>query len=198
MPLPIATTLRDGYAHACCRFRTTVHHLGGLAVRNFREFAGSAENPGVRKVSWSLSPVSSSVPDARHLVRGQLAAWGADRQSEIVELLTSELVTNTLRHAWGPILLVLSFQDGTLRCEVEDANPALPGLRNARDDEEGGRGLLLLDLLSQRWGSDHTPTGKTTWFELPVHASPDAPRRPGTRMTDPPEAFPDHPEAPTR
>ncbi|MFC7645007.1 ATP-binding protein [Streptosporangium lutulentum] len=132
----------------------------------------SAENPGVRKVSWSLSPVSSSVPDARHLVRGQLAAWGADRQSEIVELLTSELVTNTLRHAWGPILLVLSFQDGTLRCEVEDANPALPGLRNARDDEEEAAGCSCSTCCPSAGGATTRPRGRPPGSSCPYTRRP--------------------------
>jgi anti-sigma regulatory factor (Ser/Thr protein kinase) len=167
---PIALTLRNGYAHACHRFETAVRHLGELAVRSLRESTGPTEEPGLQKASWPLSPVSSSVPRARHLARVQLADWGADEQSEVVELLVSELITNTLHHAWGPIRLTLRLHDGTLRCEVQDANPALPRMRNAHKDDEGGRGLHLLDLLSQRWGSNLTPAGKVIWFELPAHA----------------------------
>jgi anti-sigma regulatory factor (Ser/Thr protein kinase) len=170
---PVALTLRNGYAHACHQFETTVRHLGEITVRSLRDFTGPAEEPGIQKISWPLSPVSASVPRARHLVRAQLAVWEADEQSMIIELLVSELVTNTLRHAWGPIRLALRLRDGTLRCEVQDANPALPHMRDVYPDDEGGRGLHLLDLLSQRWGGDRTPSGKVIWFELPVHASPD-------------------------
>ena len=51
-------------------------------------------------------------------------------------------------------------------------------MRDASPDDEGGRGLYLLDLLSQRWGGVRTPAGKVVWFELPVHASLDVSRQP--------------------
>jgi anti-sigma regulatory factor (Ser/Thr protein kinase) len=172
-PSPVALTLRNGYAQACRQFEIAVRHLGGLAVHSLRESVGPAEEAGIRKISWSLASVSSSVPRARHLVRAQLTDWEADEPSEIAELLVSELVTNTLHHAWGPVRLSLSLQDGTLRCEVQDASSDLPHMRNPLKDDEGGRGLHLLDLLSQRWGSDLTPTGKVIWFELPAPIRPD-------------------------
>lgn len=200
---PVALTLRGGYAHACHQFEATVRHLGEIAVRSLRDFTGPVEEPGIRKISWSLSLISSSVPRARHLVRAQLAVWAADEQSEIIELLVSELVTNTLRHAWGPIRLALRLRDGTLRCEVQDANPALPHMRDTSQDDEGGRGLYLLDLLSQRWGSVRMPAGKAIWFELPVHASLDVSRQsrwtaatPQGAEDEPPASFPRLPNPP--
>ncbi|MEU3165529.1 ATP-binding protein [Streptosporangium sp. NPDC006930] len=122
--------------------------------------------PRPKRASWPLFPVTASVPRARWLIGGRLAQWGIDGQSEVARLLVSELVTNALRHAWGPIRLTISYRDGTLRCEVGDANPAPPVPRDAHEDDEGGRGLQLLELLSDRWGSDRTPTGKVSWFEL--------------------------------
>jgi anti-sigma regulatory factor (Ser/Thr protein kinase) len=101
----------------------------------------------------------------------QLMAWGLDDHSNVTELLISELVTNALRHAWGTPTLTLSVREGKLRCEVEDANPFLPHARPAlgRDeDEEGGRGLQLVELLSGSWGTDHSADGKIVWFELPA------------------------------
>jgi anti-sigma regulatory factor (Ser/Thr protein kinase) len=110
------------------------------------------------------------VGKARHLTRSQLIEWGVDGQSEITELLVSELVTNALCHAHGTIRLTLSLQDGLLRCEVEDSDPALPSVYQAREDEDRGRGLHLIDLLSCCWGSARTPMGKIVWFELSVRA----------------------------
>ncbi|WP_371780662.1 ATP-binding protein [Streptosporangium subroseum] len=197
-PRPVALTLRGGYAHACHQFETTVRHLGEIAVRSLRDFTGPVEEPGIRKISWSLSPVSSSVPRARHLVRTQLAVWAADEQGEIIELLVSELVTNTLRHAWGPIRLALRLRDGILHCEVQDANPALPHMRDASQDDEGGRGMHLLDLLSQRWGSVRMPAGKVIWFELSVHEPLDVSRQPRwiAATDEPPVVFPRLPSPP--
>jgi len=119
-----------------------------------------------RKRSYSFAPEPASVPRARHLTRAHLADWGLDEHSPVAELLVSELVTNALRHSRGTIGLVLSFQDGRLRCEVEDADPSLPSVYRARDDEERGRGLHLIELLACCWGSARTGEGKTVWFEL--------------------------------
>jgi anti-sigma regulatory factor (Ser/Thr protein kinase) len=125
----------------------------------------------IRRASWILSKEASSVPRARHLIRAQLADWGFHGQSELTELLTSELVTNALRHGWGEPALTICSKDGTLRCEVEDESPGLPRVSHGQDEgDEGGRGLHLVDLLSDRWGIDRRRTGKTVWFEVPMHA----------------------------
>ncbi|MFF3443052.1 ATP-binding protein [Streptosporangium sp. NPDC002721] len=129
--------------------------------------------PDAREASWRIFPIPASVPRARLLVGDQLAEWGIGEQDEVARLLVSELVTNALCHAWGPVWLAVSYRDGTLRCEVNDANPALPSARDPLGDDERGRGLQLLDLLSDRWGSERTPTGKVSWFELSVATRPD-------------------------
>lgn len=126
------------------------------------------EAPSVRRAAWPLPRDPSSVPQARRLVRTRLAGWGLAEHSDIAELLASELVTNALHHAWGQPILTLSLQGDTLRCEVADANPALPHLSHAHHDDEGGRGLYLVDRLSCSWGSDRAPEGKVVWFDLPA------------------------------
>ena len=59
-------------------------------------------------------------------------------------------------------------RDRTLICEVADASPTSPHLRRAHAFDEGGRGLLLVAQLTQRWGSRHTDGGKTIWAEQPL------------------------------
>jgi anti-sigma regulatory factor (Ser/Thr protein kinase) len=130
--------------------------------------ATTLKAPRVRRAAWSLVRDRSSVPQARRLVRTQLAGWGLAEHSDVAELLASELLTNALHHGWGQPILALSLQGGTLRCEVRDANPALPHLSATHHDDEGGRGLYLVDRLSCSWGSDRAPEGKTVWFELPA------------------------------
>ncbi|MEW2437487.1 SpoIIE family protein phosphatase [Streptomyces caniferus] len=114
---------------------------------------------------WSLAPEARSVARARELARDQLTDWGLQELVDTTELLVSELVTNALRHGHGEIRLRLLL-DRTLVCEVWDADLAQPRRRRARDTDEGGRGLQLVGLLSQGWGSRRTPRGKTVWFEL--------------------------------
>ncbi|WP_438490445.1 SpoIIE family protein phosphatase [Streptomyces sp. S186] len=114
---------------------------------------------------WSLAPEPRSVARARELARDQLTDWGLQALVDTTELLVSELVTNALRHGQGEIRLRLLL-DRTLVCEVWDADLAQPRRRRARDTDEGGRGLQLVGLLSERWGSRRTPRGKTVWFEL--------------------------------
>ena len=78
--------------------------------------------------------------------------------------MVSELVTNAIRHAESPIQLRL-IRDRTLICEVSDGSSTAPHLRRARAFDEGGRGLLLVSQLTQRWGTRQTPHGKTIWAE---------------------------------
>ncbi|MGX1975142.1 SpoIIE family protein phosphatase [Streptomyces kronopolitis] len=114
---------------------------------------------------WNLAPEPRSVARARELARDQLTDWGLQGLVDTTELLVSELVTNALRHGHGEIRLRLLL-DRTLVCEVWDADLAQPRRRRARDTDEGGRGLQLVGLLSEGWGSRRTPRGKTVWFEL--------------------------------
>ncbi|MEU6413063.1 ATP-binding protein [Microbispora sp. NPDC046933] len=84
-------------------------------------------------------------------------------------LLVSELVANVLRHGRGEPVLTLLLRDGVLRCEVEDeARVPVRGRGRSRDDEEGGRGLFIVECLSRSWGVRPTSRGKAVWFELAV------------------------------
>ncbi|MCF6521975.1 ATP-binding SpoIIE family protein phosphatase [Streptomyces sp. JJ36] len=130
---------------------------------------------------WRLAPEPQSVSRARELAREQLHAWDLDMLADTAELLVSELVTNALRHGQGEIRLRLLL-DRTLVCEVWDAGLVQPRRRRARATDEGGRGLQLVQLLSDGWGSRRTPHGKTVWFELPL---PDG----ETKPADPTEAL---------
>nr|WP_329222843.1 SpoIIE family protein phosphatase [Streptomyces sp. NBC_01485] len=117
--------------------------------------------------SWYLPAESSVVVQARALASDQLAAWHLGGDAFTTELVVSELVTNAIRYGSPPIRLRL-IRDTTLICEVSDASIAAPHLRRARVFDEGGRGLLIVAQLSERWGSRHTRTGKTIWAQLPL------------------------------
>lgn len=132
-------------------------------------------------VSQLLDPHVRAVPQARRIIRAELARWGLHEHADTAELLVSELVTNALQHAWGPIRLRMSHSvDGrTLRCDIADGCPATPPAARppARTDEEHGRGLHLVEQLSTRWGILRTPAGKLIWFELGTPGRARRPRR---------------------
>ncbi|MFE3325843.1 sodium/proline symporter PutP [Streptomyces sp. NPDC059176] len=124
-----------------------------------------------RVVSWDLPSDPAAVGHARALAGGQLAEWGMDELTFTTELIVSELVTNAIRHAVGPVCLRL-IRDRGLICEVSDASSTSPRLRHARTTDEGGRGLLIVAQLAQRWGTRYTATGKIIWTQqvIPVGA----------------------------
>ena len=119
---------------------------------------------GDRVATWDLPADPAIVADARKQVARRLAGWGLDDAAFITGLVVSELVTNAIRHAGSPIQLRL-IRDRTLICEVSDGSSTAPHLRRARAFDEGGRGLLLVSQLTQRWGTRQTPHGKTIWAE---------------------------------
>ncbi|MFB8382753.1 SpoIIE family protein phosphatase [Streptomyces rubiginosohelvolus] len=117
-----------------------------------------------RVAHWELSAEAVSVGRARELATGQLEAWGLEELVFATQLVVSELVTNAVRYAGGPLGLRL-IRDRTLVCEVADTGHTSPHLRHSAEDDEGGRGLFIVAQLVQRWGTRYTPTGKTIWTE---------------------------------
>jgi serine phosphatase RsbU (regulator of sigma subunit)/anti-sigma regulatory factor (Ser/Thr protein kinase) len=120
--------------------------------------------PEDQRVSWTLPSDPAAVRRARGHVRAQLSKWDLEELSPATELLTSELITNALRYAPGPIELRL-LKERTLICEVRDGSGALPRLRHATDEEENGRGMVVISQFAQRWGARRTATGKVVWCE---------------------------------
>ncbi|MFE2379546.1 SpoIIE family protein phosphatase [Streptomyces sp. NPDC059398] len=116
---------------------------------------------------WFLDPEEQAPRRARRLVRRALERWGLEEMSDSVELLVSEVVTNAVRYAERPVTLRLLRTD-VLRCEVGDDSPQLPRQRRARETDEGGRGLFLVNRLARRWGATRLSTGKVVWFEIQV------------------------------
>jgi anti-sigma regulatory factor (Ser/Thr protein kinase) len=109
------------------------------------------------------------VAQAREEITRRLTAWGLDDIAFTTELVVSELVTNAVRYAGGPIGLRLIRED-VLICEVTDPSNTQPRLRRASYTDEGGRGLFLVAQLTTRWGCRYGQTGKTIWAEQPLTA----------------------------
>ncbi|MCM1966694.1 SpoIIE family protein phosphatase [Streptomyces sp. G1] len=114
---------------------------------------------------WDLPSDPSLVGQARRDATDQLTVWGLDEAAFVTELVVSELVTNAIRYGKPPVQLRLIHEGTTLICEVSDSSGTAPHMRRARIFDEGGRGLLLVAQLTQRWGTRHTLFGKTIWAE---------------------------------
>ncbi|MGX1886271.1 SpoIIE family protein phosphatase [Streptomyces sp. NPDC055287] len=123
--------------------------------------------PPQNVASWRLPLDATSAAQARALTTAQLTEWGLDQLTFTTELIASELVTNAYRYASGPMTLRL-IRERSLICEVTDTSHTSPHLRRARTTDEGGRGLLLVAQLTERWGTRYTREGKTVWTEQPL------------------------------
>lgn len=138
--------------------------------RSARDVIGVIDTDG-ECAGWTFPADPGAVRSARAVVRGQLRDWGLDSLADLAALLVSELVTNSLRHATGPIgvrLVRPAGLDGVLLVEVSDPLPDPPRERVARPEDESGRGLQLVAHASRRWGTRPDDAGKTVWFELAV------------------------------
>ncbi|MEY9989619.1 PAS domain S-box-containing protein [Streptomyces sp. V4I8] len=113
---------------------------------------------------WDLPSDPAAVADARKTAARMLTEWGLEELAFTTELVVSELVTNAIRYSTGPIRLRL-IRERALVCEVFDGGATAPHLRHPRTTDEGGRGLLLVAQVTQRWGTRFVPEGKIIWAE---------------------------------
>ncbi|MFF3839147.1 ATP-binding protein [Streptomyces sp. NPDC001930] len=114
--------------------------------------------------------------DARHVL-GRIAPEGQD-EVDMAALLLSEVVSNAVRHADGPVIEIAVGYDhhvGVVTGAVFDANPLMgAGARSSRDEAdaeetelETGRGLDLLDAVAGAWGvATVGDRGKWVWFQV--------------------------------
>ncbi|MFF1838829.1 SpoIIE family protein phosphatase [Streptomyces sp. NPDC058231] len=129
--------------------------------------------------SWTLPNHAEVVSRARRLVAARLTDWEVtDDLADSTALVVSELVTNAVRYAEGPIEVRL-VRDRAMICEVTDDSSTAPQLRRALDTDEGGRGLFITAQLTQRWGVRPSRRGKTIWAELALSPPGTAPRPTG-------------------
>jgi anti-sigma regulatory factor (Ser/Thr protein kinase) len=125
-----------------------------------------------------LGPLPGAVPCARLHVRHVLWEWGLTRAADDAELLISELVTNAVaapqpagQLSPSPVRLWLLADRARVLLLVWDASPAPPAPVKAGKDAESGRGLLLVDAISQRWDwyFPQRMGGKVVWAELDLN-----------------------------
>ncbi|MFB6957730.1 SpoIIE family protein phosphatase [Streptomyces sp. NPDC056309] len=131
-----------------------------------------AERQPVGRLQQHVAPGDpEALTRARHMIRTAVRDWGAGEDSYEIELVADELITNALMHTEGAAIVTLRVLSGPalrLRIEVEDSSSALPRRREAGEDGVSGRGLLLVDRLTDVWGVEARGGGKCVWCEFAV------------------------------
>lgn len=156
----------------------------------------------------SLAAVKSAVSMSRHFLQLTLSKWQAAFIEDDALLIASELVTNAIKATgiltekptWGELeklnlvhVRLVGLADSII-IEVWDVSEDAPVLKEAGDDAEGGRGLLLVQQLAKCWGSYRTAGGKVVWAELAVRPPQPTPlpqREKSVRSTIRPSVLPD-------
>ncbi|MFF0309711.1 ATP-binding protein [Streptosporangium sp. NPDC004379] len=126
---------------------------------------------GPRAAQWTLPHDLSVIGKTRGLVQEMLTAWGLGRLADDVVLAAGELLANTISYGEPLVRLTLRAEDGTLWIEVADRGPELPRRLNLGPDAVHGRGLIIVEALSDAFGVTPLPDtpGKTVWarWDLP-------------------------------
>jgi anti-sigma regulatory factor (Ser/Thr protein kinase) len=125
------------------------------------------------RVSSSSVATVRRLPQAsaqlRSLLWSTFACGHRDRERmDDAALVLSELVGNAVRHGEGDRLQVhLRRRGDVLRIAVRDGSAVGPVPRDATVEDESGRGLLIIEALSHRWGWQPRPGGKVVWADVP-------------------------------
>ena len=118
-----------------------------------------------RRIALTAGPAAAG--EARSHVRAAIRSWDVPVEEDIAVLLTSELVTNAIRHEAGrTVLLTIACCGGELHVDVHDTSCSLPVVVDAAAGAETGRGLMLVASLSTEWGFRKTAAGKAVYFTL--------------------------------
>ncbi|MGW0748602.1 ATP-binding protein [Streptomyces sp. NPDC002587] len=131
-----------------------------------------------------LQALPSRIGQIRRIISAQLRHWQLDPLIDRAALGVTELLSNVHRHAQPDktCTVEIEFRLGRLTVSVIDSDPRLPELRKAAAGslETCGRGLALVEAVSEAWGARHQAdgTGKVVWFSLTAAPAPPAPTRP--------------------
>ncbi|MFJ8823932.1 SpoIIE family protein phosphatase [Streptomyces sp. NPDC102467] len=143
-----------------------------IALLLLRRTPLSAGPSSGRRTAMTIAQAEPErIAAARQQLRELLHDWADDDQVDSAVLLVSEMATNVLVHTDGDALMVAEVARSAegprrLRVEVADASDDLPHKRRPGELASSGRGLVLMELLAQRWGVDPQGNGKCIWFEL--------------------------------
>lgn len=122
----------------------------------------------VSQLAITIEPDRSALRAVRRFVVGATRYLQCRADPEILELVTTEVVSNAIDLDAGEVTVSVRHGDrGQLRVEVRDHGMGVPDLDDGSTDEPGShRGMVILDRLSTAWGVEQFLPGKIVWFEL--------------------------------
>jgi len=135
----------------------------GLAGTTAAALAQQAVEPPPNLERLILAPLPIAARRARLFTRDVLDRWAVSDVADDAYLVVSELVTNAITHGRPPIDLHVHRTANEVVLEVQDRAVYRPRRRRAEQDDEHGRGLHIVSVLADRWGSRATGTGKSVW-----------------------------------
>ncbi|MFD8004838.1 SpoIIE family protein phosphatase [Streptomyces mirabilis] len=134
------------------------------------------------RAGWAVWRLPDAVMHARRFTARALRRWKVEEVTDAALLVVSELVTNGLVHTQGPVRVDLMLRGDRVRVSVSDCSPRAPAKPVIVDwDATGGRGLLLVEAMSESFGSVPVAGGKQVWSELVVPHCEQAHVDPGPR-----------------
>ncbi|MEV1288545.1 ATP-binding protein [Micromonospora sp. NPDC049679] len=141
---------------------------GLVPVRASRSAAlRDAQRPGASpRLRTRLQPVVDACRQARELATEACARWHLPEVADAARVVLSELVANGVRHARTPMEVTLTLRRPYLHVAVHDGSVAAPRPVTADLSTTGGRGILLIRELAQRWGTLPAGNGKVVWASL--------------------------------
>lgn len=130
--------------------------------------------PGPTQQFFSATP--ASVGQARDFALTTLSSWGLSARAEDIRLCVSELASNALAHGTAPghgFLVKIEADDDFVHLEVHDSRDRRPEVRHPQETDTSGRGLLIVEELSDGWGvEDRRPFGKVIWSRFKAGGTP--------------------------
>ncbi|MFI2376764.1 SpoIIE family protein phosphatase [Streptomyces sp. NPDC018964] len=140
-----------------------------VALLLLRRRALDGARPGGRLRQRVTPGDPEALAGARRMIRTAVGSWGAEDRADEIELVADEMITNVLMHTEGSATVTLRVLDGgerRVRVEVEDSSSALPRRREAGESGVSGRGLFLIETLTDAWGVEARGSGKCVWGEF--------------------------------
>ncbi|MEU8420310.1 ATP-binding protein [Micromonospora sp. NPDC048835] len=129
--------------------------------------AALAAAPMAAVLTADLAPAVGAARQARELVTTGCARWGMTTLTDPACIAITEMVNNVVAHARTPMTVRLAPGEDTLHLAVRDHSPRRPTFGGISPPTlAGGRGLLLIDTVTRRWGSTAVPDGKVVWCVL--------------------------------
>lgn len=139
--------------------------------------------PGQR-LSLALDPVVGAARRARELITEACLRWDRPELVGPASIVVTELVNNVVSHARTAMIVRVALRGDTMTVAVQDHHPGTPRFTGrVPATSYGGRGLLLIDSVSRRWGDLRLDDGKVVWAILDGEEEPLVPPQPATAAT---------------